>query len=334
MQGEVILKRYEITGGKTDSGRKRKRVFNARTEAEACVKAEKEGIPVEKIREIAAKPATESQIEYALGLGIKNPREYTLDLLSYLISTKTGEIDLNASPPSPYMLDLARKSDAIFLYYETISHDLAVWRTIEALDWNSRECKYELTKWYICSVIADINGVTCEDPNQSGYPEETLRKIIEQMINNDKAFASLKRDTEHRPFEIYRFDYDGYHHSRRTKAYQHAEALILQNIGIGRPKRKRKTKKIDGLQKTYSLERIAIAKKILGEAEGKSNLAKSKNHEATQLAKTQDDLKKMKKCEQCGQLSPRNFKNCYYCKSSLSPTLQNGFFSKILAKFR
>ena len=304
MQGTVILKRYEITGGKTDSGNKRKRVFNARTETEACVKAEKEGMPIEKVREIPAKPATERQIEYALGLGIKNPEEYTLVHLSYLIGTKTGEIDLNAPPPSPYLLELARKSDAIFLYYETISHDLAVNRIIEALDWNSQECKYELTKWYICSVIGDIKGVVWKDPGQSGYTEETLRRIIEQMVNNEKAFASLERQIGqieyHLPFEIFRFDSSGYYHSRRTKAYQYAETLIRKDIGIGRPKRKRKTKtKGDDLQKKYSLERIAIAKQILDEIEDESNPAKPEILNATQPVKT-----------------------------------QKGFFSKILAKFR
>ncbi|MCK5680887.1 hypothetical protein KAI46_08785 [bacterium] len=299
------------------------------------MKAEKEGMPVENVGGIPPKTATEHQIEYASSLGIKNPGEYTLDHLSYLISIKTGEIDLNVPPPSPYLLDLARKNDAIFLYYETISHDLAVWRIIEALDWNSRECKYELTKWYICSVIGDIKGAAWEDPSQNGYQEETLQKIIEQMINNDKAFASLEREIEHRPFEIFRFDSSGDHHSRRTKAYQYAETLIQQNIGIGRPKQKRKTKtKEDDPQKTYSLERIAIAKQILNEIEKEINLAKPEIHYATQLVKTQDDLEKMTKCEQCGRLSPRDFKNCYYCKSNLSPIPQDGFFSKILAKFR
>ena len=50
MLGTVILKRYEITGDKkTNSGSKRKRFFNSRAEAEACMEAEKEGMPIENV---------------------------------------------------------------------------------------------------------------------------------------------------------------------------------------------------------------------------------------------------------------------------------------------
>ena len=154
------------------------------------------------------------------------------------------------------------------------------------------------------------------------------------MINNDKAFASLEREIEHCPFEIFQFDSSGYHHSRRTKAYQYAETLIRQYIGIGRPKRKRKTKK-DDLQKTYSAEHIAIAEQILDEVEQEeNNPTKPGIHDAIQSVNIQDNPEQMTKCKQCGRLSPRDFKNCYYCNSNLSPVLQGSFFSKLLARFK
>lgn len=82
---------FRVKGKSAESGKSRNRQYLAKSESEAQSQAEKDGIVVASVGEIAAQPATERQLAYAVDLGIVIPDGITKEEISDLISIKTSD---------------------------------------------------------------------------------------------------------------------------------------------------------------------------------------------------------------------------------------------------
>lgn len=82
---------FRVKGKSAESGKSRSRQYLAKSESEAQSQAEKDGIVVASVGEIAAQPATERQLAYAVDLGIVIPDGITKEEISDLISIKTSD---------------------------------------------------------------------------------------------------------------------------------------------------------------------------------------------------------------------------------------------------
>ena len=82
---------FRVKGKSAESGKSRSRQYLAKSESEAQSQAVKDGIVVASVGEIAAQPATERQLAYAVDLGIVIPDGITKEEISDLISIKTSD---------------------------------------------------------------------------------------------------------------------------------------------------------------------------------------------------------------------------------------------------
>jgi hypothetical protein len=65
----ALVRSFEIEGKGEKTGRKRKRTYRAHSKEEARQLAEADGTIADRVTELALRPATERQLEYAIDLG-------------------------------------------------------------------------------------------------------------------------------------------------------------------------------------------------------------------------------------------------------------------------
>jgi len=82
---------FRVKGKTAESGKARNRQYLAKSASQAQSQAEKDGIIVNSVEEIAVQPATERQLAYAADLGIVIPDGISKDEISDLISLSTSD---------------------------------------------------------------------------------------------------------------------------------------------------------------------------------------------------------------------------------------------------
>lgn len=192
-------------------------------------------------------PATEKQIKYARDLGLKFPKDITTEEMSQLLDKH-----LSKDEPSPYWLMeymnnfnlgvtkyLGRRNayNWIWNHFKETNNDLelGIWFTYQI-------CRHEMKKSW-------------DDPNNSGINRDKIQNIAQQLIDNPKMLASIKRynGDDLNEFGEYKNPDSSYSigGSKRTAAYNVAKDLIKHEIGIiNQDKRTSKSRK--SMRKTTS----------------------------------------------------------------------------------
>ena len=198
-------------------------------------------------------PATEKQIKYAIDLGIKFPKDITLEEMSQLLDRHLSK---DSSAPQwliQYMVGLGLNATKymgrrnaynwIWNHYKKNNEDLsmAIWFVLQV-------CRHKMSKNW-------------DNPKESGLNSEQIRLIAEKLIINPKVIASIKR------YEGENLDEFGEHQnldgsfstggSKGTIAYKTAHELITQELDL--PKKvKRKAVKNSKFIKLILLDSFFI----------------------------------------------------------------------------
>jgi hypothetical protein len=181
------MPRYQVEGRGKDTGRKRKREYDAQTEADARRLAEDDGTEVVSVVELPPEPATDKQLSYAKDLGIKIPSDPTKEQLSYLISERVD-------PP-------ATKSQLYCLQELGITFPSNVFASEGRVAYFISEhvgdgVNRELARWYLYGVERWLNKEPWETPDQSSLTKDQVYSLADQMVGDPKVLKSLLRELE------------------------------------------------------------------------------------------------------------------------------------------
>lgn len=221
---------FEIIGQSRETGRKRKRVFSARSEEEARVKANAEGLDVTSVQRLAEEPPTERQLAYAKDLGINIPEDSSKDDVSGLISIRVERDkpaeDRHRGFAEAYEVELPR-----FIGKKALFD-----RILEVLKQPGREA--DLIAWFIYRIYRGL--VKGQNDGPIDGPNHPLIQDIAHTLATDESVVKSIRRYQGRDL-IWFGEWtapEGFVHtggSNQTLAYKHCSTLLSQRLGVGHP---------------------------------------------------------------------------------------------------
>jgi len=189
-------------------------------------------------------PATEKQIKYAKDLGIKFPKDITLEEMSQLLDRH-----LSKDTPAPkwliqFMIGLGLDATKyigrrnafkwIWNHYKRNNEDLS------------------MSIWFVLQVCRHKMSKRWDNPKESGLDSEKIRIIAEKLASNPKVIASLKRyeGDDLDEFGEYQnldgsFSTGG---SKRTIAYKTANEFIIQELDLPKKVKRQAAKNLKFLK--------------------------------------------------------------------------------------
>jgi hypothetical protein len=267
---QKLLRQFKVDGRGTDSGRKRQRIYEAVDEQNLVEVARDDGTTIEAYEEIAPKPPSERQLEYAERLGIKSiPKQSSFYEVSNLINQAVkknlvvGGRAAGLTVPDDLTYEQGR--DLEELLWCTDDGDKQIWRhsslptELEALNakaigvaditeftsaamvfaraWehlNSDDDKTRLAAWFIYNVYIDLASASVHESMMPNDPRFLV--LGNEFLKDDKAAKSLLRSPTYLRFRAQQGGWSEAHaHARRTTlAYKQAEALIGREFKIHR----------------------------------------------------------------------------------------------------
>ena len=214
---------YRIDGVSRETGRRRRRVYQAPDEAAAIAMAEAEGTRVEAVSELPPDPPTEAQIKLAQDLGLTLPPEPTRDEVADLIASR---LDDDREPPREAEIRFAKAQGLCFTSY--IGRRELARKLFSTLQKHADPAP--LLQWYLYCVYRDLirnrGEVRIQDPN-----DPVLRRMAVELAKNPKVVASVRRHLG--PDLLYFAESSGSGcGSRRTLAYKRSAELLRKRTRI------------------------------------------------------------------------------------------------------
>ncbi|WP_147273936.1 hypothetical protein [Aeromonas sp. ARM81] len=227
------MPRFEVSGRGKDTGRKRKRVYVAASQALAVQQAESDGTQVDDVIELPQLPPSDAQIAYAKQLGLALPDKVTQDEVSDLISVKTD----SDKPAEPRHKAFASLYGVEFTQY--IGKKLLFDKIQAALVEPGRE--KEMLSWFTFRVYREVMAGAYDAPIDSPA-DPVIEAIAEELLQQPDVIKSARR---YEGRDLIWFGQwtsrDGFPHqggSNRTTAYKAAAALLRKRVkshAISRP---------------------------------------------------------------------------------------------------
>jgi hypothetical protein len=219
---------FRVKGKSAESGKSRSRQYLAKSESEAQSQAVNDGIVVASVGEIAAQPATERQLAYAVDLGIVIPDGITKEEISDLISIKTSD----DKPSTSRHRAFAESFDLEPTQYigKKLLFD-GIWNALKQPD-----RQLELLQWFTFRVYRQLVNGSLGAPIDSPF-DPVILEVAQELAEDDKAVSSIKR---YEGMSLIRFGecsapdgstYSG--GSTRTIGYKEASRLLSIRLGIG-----------------------------------------------------------------------------------------------------
>lgn len=225
---------YEVYGLGRETGRKRRRVYNAPDEDSAINKASADGTVVERIERLPdPQPAlaTERQIAYADSLGLVYPPDITLAEMSHMIACKVEDDTRAPAWLKKYAAELELPVTEYVgqsrLYEWVQSH----------LEQEGREL--ELAKWFVRLVKREEDRQGYDDPSESGVDANVLDEIAGELAKDEQVIKSIRRydgsdliDPGENTDDHGTMTQGG---SKRTIAYKRTAELLAERFRTRRP---------------------------------------------------------------------------------------------------
>lgn len=178
------MPKFTVSGVGRDTGRKRRRVIEARGEAQARALAEAESTAVESIERLPDEPPTDAQIAYAQDLGLSIPVGATKQEVSDLLSAHL-ERDKPADSRHFAFADLYGVS-----YTQYTGKKSIYGRIFAALSPPGRE--QDLVAWFVYRVhralVEDRDGAFVAGPD---YP--TIQQAAAELAKDESVLKSIRR---------------------------------------------------------------------------------------------------------------------------------------------
>ena len=221
------MAKFEVIGKGKDSGRNRKRIYTAASEAEAKQLAENEGTVVGEIIKLPPDPPTDKQLAYAKDLGISIPRNATKEDLTDLISLTLSK----DKPSSQNHRTFAKKYGVETTKY--IGKKELFDRIQYMLVTPGRET--ELLSWFTYRVYREL--VKGDENAQITSPSDPIiRNTAEQFASDEKIIKSVR---SYKGRELIWFGEwtapDGFIHkggSNRTMAYKQISSKLKEKLNL------------------------------------------------------------------------------------------------------
>jgi hypothetical protein len=181
------MPRYSISGKNKQTGRKRTRVYDARTETHARTMAEVEGTEIESVIAIPSDQPTERQLAYAKDLGIQVPSDVSKQEVSDLIDRCVNEDEA----PDSESLILAERYEIHFTRF-TGKREIAS-RIYRILNAPGKEA--QLLAWFAFYVSIHLNRRKDHRPFQD--PDDPfIQRIAIELAKEAAVVKSLRRYTD------------------------------------------------------------------------------------------------------------------------------------------
>lgn len=219
---------FRVKGKTAESGKARNRQYLAKSASQAQSQAEKEGIIVNSVEEIAVQPATERQLAYAADLGIVIPDGVSKDEIGDLIS-------LNTSDDAP-------STDRHRVFAEGFGLEPTQYIGKKVLFdgiWNALkqpERQPEMLQWFTFRVYLQLANISVGAPIDSPF-DPVILEVAKELAKDEKSVGSIKR---YEGRSLIRFGEwstpDGSTHSggsTRTIGFKEASRLLSTKLGIG-----------------------------------------------------------------------------------------------------
>ena len=219
---------FRVNGKAAESKNPRNRQYLAKSATEAQSQAEKDGIVVASVEEIAAQPATERQLAYAADLGIVIPDGITKDEISDLISIKTSDDEPSTARHRAFAESFGLEPTKYI--GKKLLFD-GIWTTLKQSD-----RQLELLQWFTFRVYRQLVNGSLGSPIDSPF-NPVILEVAQELSKDDKALGSIKR---YEGRSLIRFGelsapdgstYNG--GSTRTIGYKEASRLLSIRLGIG-----------------------------------------------------------------------------------------------------
>jgi hypothetical protein len=219
---------FRVKGKTAESGKARNRQYLAKSASQAQSQAEKDGIIVNSVEEIAEQPATERQLAYAADLGIVIPDGVSKDEISDLISLSTSD----DSPSTDRHRAFAEGFGLEPTQYigKKVLFD-GIWNTLK-----QPERQSEMLQWFTFRVYLQLVNGSVGAPIDSPF-DPVILEVAQELAKDEKAVGSIKR---YEGRSLIRFGEwttpDGSTHSggsTRTIGFKEASRILSARLGIG-----------------------------------------------------------------------------------------------------
>lgn len=219
---------FRVKGKTAESGKARNRQYLAKSASQAQSQAEKDGIIVNSVEEIAVQPATERQLAYAADLGIVIPDGISKDEISDLISLSTSDdkpsTERHRAFAEGFGLEPTQYIGKKLLFD-------GIWNTLEEPMRQS-----EMLQWFTFRVYRQLVNRSVGAPIDSPF-DPVILEVAQELAKDEKAVSSIKR---YEGRSLIRFGewstpdgstYSG--GSTRTIGFKEASRLLSARLGIG-----------------------------------------------------------------------------------------------------
>ena len=184
MMGAKSVPFFRVKGKTAESGKAKNRQYLAKSASQAQFQAEKDGIVVNSVEEIAVQPATERQLAYAADLGIVIPDGISKEEISDLISLRTTgdkpSTERHRAFAEGFGLEPTKYVGKKLLFdgiWNTLKHPMR---------------QPEMLQWFTFRVYRQLVNEAVGAPIDSPF-DPVILKVAQELAKDEKAVSSIKR---------------------------------------------------------------------------------------------------------------------------------------------